>query len=152
MGTITIHRGDPRDPEATALLKQSHALMERLFPPEDNFFLDIDALAGGDIRFFCACEDGVLLGIGALALREGYGEVKSMFTREAARGRGVAGGILAEIERQARAEGLPWLRLETGNALAAALRVYRAAGFSPCAAFGDYPQAATSLFMQKRLG
>lgn len=151
MSMIIIRRGDPRHPEATALLEQSHALMERLFPPEDNFFLDIDALSGGDIRFFCALDQGVILGVGALALREGYGEVKAMFTRDSARGRGIARAILAEIEREARAARLPWLRLETGNALSAALRVYRAAGFSPCEAFGDYPQAATSVFLEKRL-
>ena len=34
---IIVARTDPRHPQATALLKQSHALMESLFPPEDNF-------------------------------------------------------------------------------------------------------------------
>ncbi len=31
--SVIIEPGDPRDPQATALLKQSHALMESLFPP-----------------------------------------------------------------------------------------------------------------------
>ena len=83
--SIKISRGDPRHPDATDLLKRSHALMERLFPPEDNFYLDIDALCGRDIRFFVAKEHGRILGVGALALRDGYGEVKAMFTRESAR-------------------------------------------------------------------
>ena len=41
-------------PDATALLKRSHALMQSLFPPEDNFYLDIDALAAPHIAFFVA--------------------------------------------------------------------------------------------------
>ncbi|MBY6154495.1 GNAT family N-acetyltransferase [Vannielia litorea] len=151
MGDIEVTVGDPRHPEATALLKQSHALMERLFPPEDNFFLDIHALAGPDIVFFIAQDAGRVVGTGALAVKAGYGEVKSMFTDEAARGQGVAGKVLAAIEAEARARGLGWLRLETGNLLEAAHRVYRAAGFTERGPFGAYPDAASSLFMEKRL-
>ena len=151
MTEIIVERGDPRHPGATALLKQSHALMERLFPPEDNFFLDVDALAGPGIVFFIAMSGGRVVGTGALAVKEGYGEVKSMFTDEAARGRGVAGLVLAAVEAEARARGLPWLRLETGNVLEAAHRVYRAAGFADCGPFGVYPDAASSIFMEKRL-
>lgn len=50
--TIDVTPGDPRDPGATALLNQSHALMESLFPPEDNFFLDIDQLCVPRNLFF----------------------------------------------------------------------------------------------------
>ncbi|SIO32034.1 GNAT family N-acetyltransferase [Vannielia litorea] len=149
--SLIVTRGDPRHPDATDLLEQSQALMRRLFPPEDNFFLDIDALCGGDIRFFVAEEEGRILGVGALALREGYGEVKSMFTHEAARGRGIAAMLLSEIEREARREGYTLLRLETGNTLEAAHRVYAKAGFVLRGAFGDYPEAPSSLFMEKRL-
>ena len=51
--TIQIVPGDPRDPEATALLKQSHALMESLFSSEDNFYLDIDDLCVPRNLVFC---------------------------------------------------------------------------------------------------
>lgn len=53
---ITVTRGDPTAPGAAALLRQSHALMEELFPPEDNFFLDIDALTAPHIAFFVALD------------------------------------------------------------------------------------------------
>ncbi|QDC08359.1 GNAT family N-acetyltransferase [Oceanicola sp. D3] len=151
MSKIDVTIGSPHHPEATALLNQSHALMKSLFPPEDNFFLDIDALAGPNIVFFTALLEGQVVGTGALAVKGGYGEVKSMFTDEAARGRGVAGRVLAAVEAEARARGLGWLRLETGNRLHAAHRVYRASGFTDCGPFGDYPDAASSIFMEKRL-
>ena len=144
-----ITAADPREPGATALLKASHALMHSLFPPEDNFFLDIDLLCAPDIRFFAAMEGTTCLGTGALALRDGYGEVKSMFVDEAARGRGVADAILRRIEDEARREGLGLLRLETGNSLHAAHRLYARHGFSPCGPFGAYPDAPSSIFMEK---
>ncbi|PIV80206.1 MAG: GNAT family N-acetyltransferase [Rhodobacteraceae bacterium CG17_big_fil_post_rev_8_21_14_2_50_63_15] len=149
--SVAVARDDPRDPGATALLRASHALMESLFPPEENFHLDIDALCAPDIRFFTARAAGSVLGTGALAIRDGYGEVKSMFVDEAARGRGVAEAILRRIEDEARTLALPCLRLETGISLHAALRLYRRHGFEHCRAFGDYPDSASSIFMEKPL-
>ena len=148
---IIVEESDPRAPQAAALLRQSHALMESLFPPEDNFYLDIDALAAEDIRFYTAREGDTVLGTGALALKDGYGEVKSMFVAEAARGRGVADALLRQIEDAAREEGLPALKLETGNVLHAAHRLYERHGFTRCGRFGDYPEAHSSIFMEKAL-
>ena len=152
---VVVERGDPLSAEP--LLLASHALMESLFPPEDNHFLSLDALRAPDIRFFVARGDGTgssgdrILGCGALAVREGYGELKSMFTDEAARGRGVASSILQTLEGEARALRLPWLRLETGDRLHAALAFYRGAGFAMRGPFGGYEANETSRFMEKRL-
>lgn len=149
--TISVETGDPRSAAATALLRQSHALMEELFPPEDNFFLDIDALTDPHIAFFVARQGDETLGTGALADMGDYGEVKSMFVAEAARGLGVGAALLDRIEQEARARKLAWLRLETGNRLGAALRLYARAGFTERGPFGDYPAAKTSVFLEKRL-
>ena len=148
---IIVERNNPQDPQASELLKQSHALMEELFPPEDNFFLDIDELCVPSIRFFTARIGDTIVGTGALSIKEGYGEVKSMFTSSDARGKGVASALLRQIEDEARDEKLEWLRLETGNLLHAAHRVYERHGFARCGPFGDYPDAASSIFMEKPL-
>lgn len=149
---IAIGPGDPRAPGAAALLGRSHDLMCALFPPGENFHLDIDALCGPGIRFFVATRGGQTLGTGALALRDGYGEVKAMFVDEAARGLGVGAALLRRIEAEARAQGLPCLRLETGNALPEAIRLYERHGFARRGPFGDYPDAGSSTFMEKPLG
>ncbi|SFS21412.1 GNAT family N-acetyltransferase [Yoonia litorea] len=148
---IIVERTDPRHPQATALLKQSHALMESLFPPEDNFYLDIDDLVDPSIHFFAARIGTDLCGTGALAPKAGYGEVKSMFVAEEMRGQGVADAILRQIEDQAREEGLELLKLETGNVLHAAHALYRRHGFTACGAFGGYENAGSSIFMEKRI-
>lgn len=148
---IIVTKSDPRDPQATALLKQSHALMEALFPAEDNFYLDIDDLCADHIHFYTARDGDTLLGTGAVALTTSHAEVKSMFTAEAARGRGVGAALLRQIEDTARAEGATLLRLETGNTLHAAHRLYARHGFTACDPFPPYEAAASSIFMEKPL-
>ncbi|SLN44456.1 GNAT family N-acetyltransferase [Roseisalinus antarcticus] len=148
---IEVRPADPRDPGPRALLEASHALMQSLFPAEDNHYLSIEALTAPDIRFFTATAEGETLATGALALRDGYGEVKSMFTAETARGRGAARLILDRLEQEAVAQGLAELKLETGNTLSAAHRLYERMGFAPCAPFGSYTANTTSIFMRKPL-
>jgi len=149
--TYRVVPADPTAPGTAARLAESHALMQSLFAPEDNFHLDTAALCAPDIRFFAAFDGETCLGTGALLLRDGYGEVKSMFVAEAARGRGVADVILRRIETEARAQGLTSLKLETGKGLDAAYRLYARHGFTRCGPFGSYPDAPASVFLQKRL-
>lgn len=148
---IFVEQGDPHHPQATALLKASHALMQSLFPPEDNYFLDIDQLTAPHIRFFVARSGPDIIGTAALALKDGYAEVKSMFVAEAARGTGAADALMRAIEDEARAEAVPTLKLETGNVLYAAHNLYRRHGFVDCGVFGDYVAAKSSIFMEKPL-
>jgi len=148
---IIIAETDPREPETVALLKQSHALMESLFPPEDNFYLDVNDLVDPTIKFYTAREGGTVLGTGAIALKPHYAEVKSMFVHEAARGKGVAAALLRQLEDTARDAQATIMKLETGNVLHAAHRLYARHGFTPCAAFPPYTQAGSSIFMEKPL-
>ncbi len=148
---IIVERSDPREAGAATLLQQSHALMESLFPPEDNFYLDVESLTAPHIHFFTARDGDLICGTGALAVKDGYGEVKSMFVAEEARGKGVADALLRQIEDQAREENLPLLKLETGNVLHAAHRLYRRHGFTDCGVFGAYKAANSSIFMEKTL-
>ena len=148
---MIVERGDPRDPQVTALLQASHALMESLFPPEDHHYLSIDALCVPEIHFFVAREDETILGCGSVKQMETYGELKSMFTSEAARGKGAASAILDHIEAHARDLGLTELKLETGNVLHAAHKLYAKHGFVLCGPFGDYDLNESSIFMEKPL-
>ena len=149
---MIIRQGNPLDPEPRALLEASHALMQSLFPADSNHYLEVEALAAPDITFLIAEIDGKPLGCAALARKPGYGELKSMFVAQSARGKGIAAALLREIERIAQAEGIPILRLETGDLLTAAHRLYERHGFKRCAAFGDYPaDGPHSVYMEKTL-
>ena len=76
---------------------------------------------------------------------------KSMFTLEAARGQGVGAALLRQLEDTAREHGLTSLKLETGDTLHAAHRLYERNGFTFCGPFGDYKDIPESLFMVKSL-
>ncbi len=148
---IVVEAGDPFHPQARALLEESHALLESLFPAADNYYLGLEALTADDIHFFTARRGDTIVGCGAVAERGGYGELKSMFVEEASRGQGIVDAIMRQLEDHARGLGLAMLRLETGTSLHAAHNVYARHGFTICGPFGDYGEAEFSVFMEKPL-
>jgi putative acetyltransferase len=122
-----------------------------LYPPDSNHNLGVDELERANIRFLVARQQGAAIACGALRVFTGYGEVKRMYVVPEARGRGVGACMLRHLEAVARAEGLAWLRLETGIAQAAALGLYTSMGFRDCAPFGDYVHDPLSRFLEKPL-
>ncbi|MCP1170710.1 GNAT family N-acetyltransferase [Limimaricola litoreus] len=149
--SIEIAEARATDPGPRALIEASQELMRALFRPEQNHFLPTEALAAPDIRFLVAREGEELLGCGALHVKPGYGELKSVFVGDAARGRGVGAALIAGLEAAARAEGLELLRLETADELAAACRLYARHGYARRGPFGAYADNGCSVFMEKRL-
>jgi len=148
---VTIAPGDPLDPGASALLDASQALMVRLYSAEENHFLSHEALRGPDVRFLVARLGERPVGCCAVRLCDGYGEIKSFYVDEAARGHGIGRKLIAAIEDQARADSLPVLNLETGELLDAACRLYQRMGYTRCPPFGDYVDNGSSVFMTKTL-
>ena len=149
--SVAVEAASPREPGVRALVEASHELMRKLFAPEDIYALDIDALGASEIRLFAARDGDAVLGIGALAVRDGYGEIKSMFVDKSARGKGVAADILERLEAEARSLGMDVLKLETGEVLEAAVRLYERSGYVRCGTFGDYLPNTTSVYMEKQL-
>jgi putative acetyltransferase len=129
--------------------------MRSITPSEFVFAFDADALAAPHVSFFTATSGGHLVGCGALAqLDDERGEIKSMHVREAARGQGIAGALLARVEEHAKGLGLRTLWLETGvtEHFAAAQALYRAHGYEACGPFGSYADNGHSAFFAKSLG
>lgn len=69
---------------------------------------------------------------------DGDAELKRMFVVEAARGRGLARQLLAELERLALAAGRRRMVLETGTAQPEAIALYTTSGYTPMPKFGVY--------------
>ena len=140
--------------DVRALIDELDRTLSADYPPEQRHGLALDAIFQPHIRFFLARLDGEAVGCGGAALFADFAEVKRMFVRDAARGRGVAQALLGRIELEARGAGLAMLRLETGDRQEAAMRLYARAGFRRCPPFGDYaamaPEAiGTSVFFEK---
>ena len=112
--------------------------------------LDLSELRAPDVTFWSAWEGDMVVGIGALRrLSTDHGEVKSMYTAETARGRGVGSAMLRHIMAAARARGMARLSLETGSwpYFAPARELYARHGFVQCEPFGDYRPDPNSVFL-----
>jgi len=153
---IAIARLAAPTPDADQLVAELDAVLGAVYPPEQRHGYSIRQVFEPHVRFFLAHLDNEAVGCGAVALFDDYAEVKRMYTREKARGRGVGKALLVRIEEEARDAGKSMLCLETGTLQAAAIGLYECSGFRSCGPFGPYAalpahRIATSLFYEKRL-
>jgi GNAT superfamily N-acetyltransferase len=124
--------------DARTLLDELDAELNASYAPEQRHGLNLAQLFRPAVLFFVARLDGGPVGCGGIAFEDGLAEVKRMYVRAGARGRGVAPAILARLEHEARGRGVGRISLETGDAQHAAIRFYERAGFARCTAFGAY--------------
>jgi putative acetyltransferase len=143
--------------DARMLIGELDSELSREYPPEQRHGFSVERVFQPGVMFFIARLDGELVGCGGVSFDDGWAEVKRMYVRPAARGRNVAGAILARLENEARARGSTQLVLETGDVRHAALRFYQRNGFTRRGSFGAYsampPRAIErSVFLEKRIG
>ena len=145
-----IQPDDPARPDVLALLEEHLRHMRELSPPESVHALDVAQLKVPEITFWTVRSGEQLLGCGALKeLTPDHGEVKSMRTPAALRGKGAGRAVLNHMIGEAKKRGYKRLSLETGPAetFAAAHQLYKAVGFTECGPFGDYTLDPHSVFL-----
>ena len=123
-------------------------------PPDAIFALDLSGLQRPEVEVWSAWAGDRIAGIGALRrLSATQGEIKSMRTDPDFVLRGVADAILTTIVESACELGMRRLSLETGSGAAfdPAIRFYRARGFEPGEAFGDYVSSDFNQFFHRTL-
>lgn len=133
-----------------ALLERHLAFSLATTPAEHAFALDVDRLLDPAITFYSFRADGELLGVGAIRqLDPWHGEIKSMHTARAARGRGVGRAMLGHLLGVARSRGYLRVSLETGTMaeFAPARALYESAGFIACGPFAGYQPSEDNCFM-----
>jgi putative acetyltransferase len=151
-----IVEGGLDDPRVIALL-ETHVTRARAETARGSAHaLDLSALRAADVTFWSAWEHDphgaageALVAVGALRrLSDVHGEVKSMHTAEAARGRGIGAALLRHIIAQAESRGMTRVSLETGAwpYFAPARALYARHGFVECPPFGDYQPDPNSVF------
>jgi GNAT superfamily N-acetyltransferase len=92
--------------------------------------------------------------VGCAGLRridERTAELKRMYVRPHARGRGIARELLAACERQAQALGYQQIWLETGSMQPEAVSLYLTCGYEPVAAFGQYADGDLAIHLGRLL-
>nr|WP_311538710.1 GNAT family N-acetyltransferase [uncultured Bradyrhizobium sp.] len=149
---ISIAPEDPRQPEVRQLIALSDDYLVALYPSASNHLVGVVALAAPGAVFLVARVDGEALG--SIALRPiapDHAEMKRMFVRADARGRGLGRRLLEALEDAARSRQITRISLETGIRQPEAIALYRASGYRECPPFGSYAPDPLSLFMTKRL-
>jgi putative acetyltransferase len=145
-----IVEGGLDDPRVVDLLHTHLTRARAETAPGSAHALDLSGLRAPEVTFWSAWEGEAVVGIGALKrLSADHGEVKSMYTAEAARGRGVGSAMLRHIMAAARSCGMTRLSLETGSwpYFEPARALYARQGFVECPPFGDYRPDSNSVFM-----
>ncbi len=123
-------------------------------PPESMHALSVEELRKTDITFWSVWNNNELLGCGALKeLNPQHGEIKSMRTASAHRGKGVATKLLSHILEEAKRRNYNRVSLETGSmdAFSSAHNLYSKFGFKKCGPFADYVEDPNSVFMSLEL-
>ena len=151
---MQIRLDDLSGPEIRALLEEHLRNMHELSPPESVHALDITKLRQPDVTFWTVWEGAELLGCGALKeLSPKHGEIKSMRTVIAHRGKGVARAVVNHIIAEAKRRSYERLSLETGSmkSFEPAQKLYESCGFSYCGPFENYAEDPNSAFMTRLL-
>jgi putative acetyltransferase len=139
--SLTIERAAEATREVHDLIEELNAVLGAVYEAHQRHGLAIEQLFEPNVRFFVARLDGLVVGCGGVAMLDDYAEVKRMYTRPVARGRGIAKAVLYKIEDEARGAGKSVLRLETGTYQQEAIGLYEAMGFQPTGPFGPYVNA-----------
>jgi GNAT superfamily N-acetyltransferase len=119
---------------------------------EDHAFYDqFNKLDG--IKFVVLAKIGEeAVGCGAIKWFDDHSmEVKRMFVQPAHRGKGIAKGILSELEKWSRELGFEHCVLETGKRQAEAVALYFKCGYEVIPNYGQYIGMDNSICFQKKV-
>jgi len=150
---VSIGPARPDSPEALELTSALNEYLSALYPPEENFLAFADDEVGGKRGVFLVAREGDrAVGCGAVRrLSTSTAELKRMFVRPEARGRGVGKRLLAELESWSAQAGVSRLVLETGVRQSEAMALYESLGYHRIPCFGEYAGSRQSLCYEKQL-
>ena len=152
--TWRLEVGRIDSPEGARLAQAHLDEMERRYGEEDEWDgLAPEQLAAPHGTFLIAWIDDTPVGCGGLRrIDDTTGEVKRMYVADDARRRGIARGVLEEIEATARRIGYSRLILETGTRQPEAIALYESHGYEPIEPYGVYKDSPMSRCFAKDLG
>lgn len=145
-GSTTFEAVDPAGPEARWCLdryfRELGRRFEAGFDPKQSILVDHAELVPPHGVFLVMRMDGRTAGCGAVKkTAPDVGYIKRMWVDDTLRGRGLGRRLLEALERAALGLGCAIVQLETNQALAEAIRLYRGAGYVEVAPFNDEPYA-----------
>lgn len=150
--TLHIEARAYDDPDVVRLVAEVQAEYVVRYGGPDAAAVELDEFAPPQGMFLVGLLDRVASVTGGWRLIEpAVVEIKRMYVVLAARGRGLARRMLAELEVTAATAGASRVVLNTGPAQPEAIALYESSGYQPVAPFGHYACMPGSLFYGKAL-
>ena len=149
--SVTIRPEGFDGPDSLALRAEPAAELDEIYGSDSEPGAKPTA---ADTPVFLIARDGHGHAVGCGGLRpidETTVEIKRMFVRRAARGRGISRQILQSLETEAADLGARRVVLETGRDQPEAIRLYESNGYTPIECFGSYKGAPLSLCFERLL-
>jgi GNAT superfamily N-acetyltransferase len=142
-------------PDVVALTQEVQAHYSKLYgEPGDESFVEVADFEAPTGRFVVGYVNAIPVAMGGwrrLGDRLGLpspntAEIKRMYVTPAVRRCGLSRVVLSDLETTARAAGIDWLVLETGQPQTSAVKLYRSAGYTevdgrPYGHYVDEPDA-----------
>jgi ribosomal protein S18 acetylase RimI-like enzyme len=157
-----VSRIGPGSADLRALIAELDADIVARYPGSRPHGVDLDGKGAVGCSFFIAWLGGFPAGCAAfrplepevagLAAGPSRCELKRVYERPEARGKGLARALVARVEAEARERGFDEMVLETGLRQPEAIALYRSMGYADIPLFGEYFENPLSVCMAKRLG
>jgi ribosomal protein S18 acetylase RimI-like enzyme len=143
---VEIRIADPESGDAVRCIRAYFDELDRRsdsgFDPEAGISAEPEELTPPRGALLLAYRGSAAVACGAVKHHPGEpSEIKRMWVAPEARGEGLGGRMLAELEGLAVASGATVARLETNRNLVEAIAIYRSAGYVEVAPFNDEPFA-----------
>jgi GNAT superfamily N-acetyltransferase len=148
---INLQRTDSTNPGFIELVKHLDADLAERDGSDHAFFAQFNKI---DMikHVVVAYEDGKPVGCGAMkAFAPSTMEVKRMYTLPGRRGKGIAGSVLAELERWAAELSYTKCVLETGKMQPEAIGLYKKSGYKLIPNYGQYAGVENSVCFEKEV-
>ncbi len=139
------------DPDASKLISEVQQEYVVRYGGPDGTPIDPAEFTPPSGLFLVGYLDGVPVACGGWRSHGADAEIKRMYVAPAARHRGLARQLLAELEFTAADAGHRRIVLETGSAQPEAIALYRSSGYTPVPPFGHYADAPGAIHLGKQL-
>jgi GNAT superfamily N-acetyltransferase len=148
---ITLKRTDSDDTDFIALVRLLDDELAVVDGEEHTFYSQFNKI--GSIKYVVvAYSDGIPAGCGAIKdFSTGVMEIKRMFVLNEARKKGIASGVLNELEKWAAELGSVKCILETGKRQTGAVSLYKKNNYRQVPNYGQYAGIENSICFEKTL-
>lgn len=147
--TIEPVKADAED--VRSLIEELDHYQNALYPPESNHLDSVEVLAADNVHFIGAYDSGSLVACCAVKAMDGYGEIKRLYVKPEARGKGLATLMILRLETFLLNSGITCAKAETGIYQPEANKLYEGLGYARTEPFGCYQSHPHNVFYSKDL-